>query len=134
MHCPVCQTGIRDTDTGTSEVLGRRCQSRSPHDLWDQRGAWQEVSEQEPTRPPRTALKDSRVNFMLGTGGLQAKVDYRADPAPKIPPSAPTTAPSLPPLLTQHALPWDEEAKAECLRLLRQCLFPGPRYSKASHH
>ena len=35
--------------------------------------------EHEPPQSPRTALKDSTVNLRLGTGGLQAKVDYRAD-------------------------------------------------------
>ena len=71
------------------------------------------MSEQE---PPRTAL--NRVNFRLGTGGLQAKVDYSADTAPKIHPPAQTTTPSSPPSLTQRALLGDEEARAECLRLL----------------
>ena len=76
------------------------------------------LSEQEPPRPHRTDLRDSRVNFRLGTGDLQAKVDYRADPAPKIPPPAPPTTPSLPPLLMQRFLLGDEEAKAECMQLL----------------
>ena len=40
------------------------------------------------------------------------------DTAPKIPPPAPTTAPSLPQLLTQRALLGDEEARAKCLGLL----------------
>ena len=86
---------------------------------WDERSTWQEtvLTEQEPPRLPYTALKDSGVNFRLGTGGLQAKVDYRPDPAPKVPPPAPFTVPSLPPLLTQ-ALLGDEESKAECLHLL----------------
>ena len=64
--------------------------------------------EQEPPRPPCTTLKDSRPT----------KVDYSADPRPKIPPPAPPTVSSLPPLVTQRALLGDEEAKAECLRLL----------------
>ena len=87
---------------------------------WDEQGAQQEMvlTEQEPPQPPRTALKDSRVNFRLGIGGLQAKVDYRADPAPKVSPPAPPTVPSLPLLLMQRALLGDEEAKAECLRFL----------------
>ena len=55
--------------------------------------------EQEPPRPPCTARKDLSVNLRLGTGGLQVKVDYAADTAPKVPPPAPSTIPSLPPLL-----------------------------------
>ena len=74
--------------------------------------------EQEPPRPPHTSLKDSRVNFRLGAGCLEAKVDYRADIVPKIPPPAPPTVPSLLPLLTQQPLLGDEEATAKCLRLL----------------
>ena len=87
---------------------------------WVERDARQKtvLMEQEPAISPRIAVKDSRVNFRLGTGGLQAKVDYRADPAPKVPPPAPSTIPSLSPLLAQRALLEDEEAKAECLRLL----------------
>ena len=88
------------------------------------------MSEQEPTRSPHTAMKDSRVNFRLGTG-LQAKVDYRADPAPKIPPPAPTTTSSLPPLFTQGALLGDEEAKAECLQLLGSVTS---QKAKKTHH
>ena len=53
----------------------------------------------------------------MGTSGLQAKVDYRADLAPKALPPVPLTVTSLLPLLTR-ALLGDEEAKAECLRLL----------------
>ena len=37
-------------------------------------------------------------------------VDYRA---PKIPPPAPSTIPSLPPVAHTHALLGDEETKAE---------------------
>ena len=59
--------------------------------------------EQESLRSPRTALKDPRVNLRLGTGGLQAIVDHRADAAPKGPPPAPSTIPSLSPLPTQGA-------------------------------
>ena len=94
---PYIPTGIRSIGTGTSEVLSRR-------------GA-------DGAEAPTTSLKDSRVNFRLGTG-LQAKVDYRADPAPKIPPPTPPTVTSLSLLITQHALLGDEEAKTECLRLL----------------
>ena len=54
---------------------------------WDERGARPMLlPEQEPAMPAHTALTDSRVNFRLGTGGLQVKMDYRADPALKIPP------------------------------------------------
>ena len=43
------------------------------------------LTEQEPPQPPPTTQKDPRVNLRLGIGGLQAKVDYRADTAPKVP-------------------------------------------------
>ena len=78
-------TGIRDRDKGMSKVLGKKTV----------------LTEQEPAIPPCTTLKDSRVNFRLGTGGLQMKVDYRADPAFKVQPPAPSTIPFLPPLLAQ---------------------------------
>ena len=45
--------------------------------------------------PPRTALKDSKVNFRLGTGSLQVKVEYSTDPAAKAPPLT-LTIPTLP--------------------------------------
>ena len=109
-----------DGSTDDSEALPCQPNRDKGHRHWDARGARQEMelSEQEPTQPLRTALKDSRVNFRLGMGGLQVKVDYGTDTAPKIPPPAPTATPSLPPSLTQRALMGEEEARAECLRLL----------------
>ena len=85
-------TSEEDGSTDNSEASPRQPNRDKGHRHWDERGARQEMelSEQEPTRPPRTALKDSRVNFRLG---LQAKV---ANTAPKIPPPAPAATPSSP--------------------------------------
>ena len=95
-----------DSDKISSEVAESDVSSLHPNRAkgqrhWDEQGSQPTaLTEQEPAMHPNTTLKDSRVNFRLGTGRLHAKVDYRADSAPKVPPPAPTTVPSLPPLLT----------------------------------
>ena len=72
----------------------------------------------EQSQSPCTAvsLKDSRVNFRLGSEGLQVTDSYRVNTPSSTPPVSPSDAPSLPMHFVHQALFREKAAKAECLK------------------
>ena len=102
--------------------MGRVTSPQSPGwvDGYDSPYSEEDESSQlaSPMLPHTSAtLKDSRVNFRLGTGGLQAKANYRVDSCSMAQPPAHPANNALLVLLVQLALLSYEESKAECLRL-----------------